>query len=44
MHNAQMVMGQNLTIFSFFPTGMESVGYKHVLNEANAVQGEQMVG
>jgi hypothetical protein len=44
MHDAQMVVGQNLMIFSFLPARMESVGYKHVLDEANAMHGEQMVG
>lgn len=44
MHDAQTVVGQNLTIFSFLPAGTETVGYKRVLDEANAVHGEQMVG
>jgi hypothetical protein len=44
MHGAQMVMGQNLMTFSFLPTRMESVGYKCVLDEANAVHSKQMVG
>jgi hypothetical protein len=43
MHDAQMVVGPHLMIFSFLPARRESVGYKHVLDEANAVHGKQMV-
>jgi hypothetical protein len=40
MHDAQTVVGQNLMIFSFLPARMESVSYKHVLDEANAMHGK----
>ncbi len=44
MHDIKTVVGQNLTIFSFLLAGMESVGYKCVLDEANDMHGEPMVG